>query len=147
MKYYEYQLQLQTPTSRIDLSPFKQQLPDDIQYVKLRLNAFSYILQNTGVADGFEVSLSTNVYTPYMLGDAPRNNLYTSSIYVSSGNTEVINNYGSPTQYLIVHKNDLNGDLLLNWTATPLAIYLGAGTPNLQNIYASISLIPIKNMK
>lgn len=140
----EYRIDLQTPTTTIpDLSAFKQRLPNDIDYVKLRLNSFSLIIENSaGTTDAFEVSLSTNVYSPYMLGDTPRNNLYTAGIKIIGGDTEALNDFGETTKYLIVHKNDLNGSLRLNWTITPMA----TGVAVLHACYASISLIPMKSL-
>lgn len=141
MKSYEFLCHFQDTSATIDVSAFVEHLNEDVEYVKLRLNSFAFSITNSGVADSLKVSLSTNIYSPRLLGsNAPANNLYTTVLYLAAGATGTANDVGqSPLCYVIVHKNDLRTPLRLNWTITPSASGVGA----ISQAYAMLSLLPM----
>ena len=94
-----------TPVS-YNLQQFIQLLDQDQQYVKIRLDGYSFGVYNSGGGDYATVSISINTFCPYVMGD-DRNVLYRTVLYLPSTSYGTANDTGSTLKYLIVPKNSI----------------------------------------
>jgi hypothetical protein len=141
MKDKEFQLHIRSATGTYDLSPLLDRLPYDVEYIKIRLDAFSVGIENTGANDFIQLSLKTNAYSAFVLGDSQdRDVLYTSTMYITAGNIGTVNDLGATTRYMIVSSKELRKPFGITWTTSQL----GTGAPQVRTVYAKLSFLPIQ---
>jgi hypothetical protein len=138
MKEKEFQLHIRQTTGTYDLSPLLDRLPYEVEYIKIRLDAFSVGVENTGNNDFITVSLKTNAYSAFVLGD-DRDVLYTTTMYITAGNIGTVNDLGATTRYMIVSAKELRKPFGITWSTSQLA----AGSPQVRSVYAKLSFLPV----
>lgn len=138
----EYNVVFTSTTTTVNLAPFVDSLPDDVEYIKLRLNSFAFSLLNSGTDDTLRVSLASSADSQFILGDNTtlRNLLYQTIVYMATSTYATANDMGADTKYIILRKFQLKQPFSLTWTVSPVASGVGA----LQATYANVSLIPLK---
>lgn len=106
-----------TPSAGYNLQQFIQLLDQDQQYVKIRLDGYSFGVYNSGSAGYATVSITINSFCPYVMGN-DRDVMYKTVLYVPATSYGTANDTGSTLKYLIVPKNSLINNQLFNVSFT-----------------------------